>query len=1004
MDIASAVKELIGLGLEIQKSIAKVRSNKQTTAKLSDEIARDLAELESLLSGYSFRTGYELYTALDLVKREMIAVHLECEKLIPKAEKTDILAVPLAKFKAWRKRDDIEAELVRMKDRLHNCLSRFMVYSAARIERSSFRVEHALVGHIVENRVQAQRIGGLLETYLMSSPAGTQIVQQLASVAFNDHSHQTVEYQYLNVLVTRLQDMVESSALRRGFNSDNACHGRDFIECLDRQNNAPFDLPDLSYEAPDEQHSHLVIPSTTRSQELDQIIFDILDTLQKYKQSGDSIQIQDSARILGVLANHLQFLNSGPQPTKLRAWAISLYRSLARKEPAFLPFLALHLSNCNELWARQEAYTICATIDNTRLLPPSSPQLSLAIINKYTSQLIQEDKFTEALPMAETAMEICHTFWVLPVPSMAAWKEGDSWSLEIDRYFEDVVMICETLANLSICHTHAGNLDMAWIIAKECLENFVQLPHHPSLNGDAIGLPHESFDFYHRASYATNRAFLGLSKHMRLAGELQKAYDIMVESFDPVLAIWVFPWEHRASFSEFVELLHIMHNTNCLRYSHLEDFIQHVGGTIRVGLEAISLYALLCLQSAKGTISADHITGITDWDNISARHEKDQFCGPFPAFPHLVWSQQSDLAPQFWLFLSKHMDLVWDCIYAGDLHIGAIVALSFTNNYKGSVSAMIKHAVKLKHAVKPRSLRTLANILEELKQASIPLESSIAGQVLNISVELNEALESEIKLKGNNFMPGGLIEEELLAHCSILDDCGHPQEALAAAEKLLVHHLKSPWWAMKAHELRTRILNRFARYDEAASAARDMLAASEKLEGLNEMWGASVGAALDLLSETLTAAGDSKGATEIRIRADEMWAKNQQYIHKRSNTKQASITEVLEETLINPSTDAEHASSAVVELSVLKAVLSDDAGPEPATAIPEFEPLLRTDLVASPVAACEDTKFNDHSTVPSAIDKPIITLKVTRRCINSTLLWGLAYLVALAAILMAIRR
>ncbi|KAJ7592433.1 hypothetical protein C8J56DRAFT_1023535, partial [Mycena floridula] len=201
MDIASAVKELIGLGLEIQKSIVKVRCNKETTTRLSNEIAQDLSELESLLAGYSFRPGDELYAALDVVKQEMIVVHEECEKLIPKANKTNVLAVPKAKFKAWRKRDDIEAELVQMKSRVHNCLSKFTAYSTARIERTSHRMEYALVGHIVENRVQSQRLGGLLETYLISTPAGAQIVQQFASIACNDHSHATIEYQYLHVLV-----------------------------------------------------------------------------------------------------------------------------------------------------------------------------------------------------------------------------------------------------------------------------------------------------------------------------------------------------------------------------------------------------------------------------------------------------------------------------------------------------------------------------------------------------------------------------------------------------------------------------------------------------------------------------------------------------------------------------------------------------------------------------------------------------------------------------------
>ncbi|KAJ7592388.1 hypothetical protein C8J56DRAFT_928558 [Mycena floridula] len=971
MDIASAIKEVIVLGLEIERSIAKVRCNKETSARLSAEIAHDLSELESLLHGYSFRDGYELYAALDLVKREMKAVHESCAKLIPTTNKTKVLSATKAKFKAWRKRDDIETELVQLKIRVHSCLSKFTAYSTARIERTSHRVEHALIGHIVENRVQAQRIGGILETYLIGTQAGAQIVAQMAAIAYEDHAHQTLEYQYLHVLVTRLHDLIQYNASRHGYNSTVASHA------------AEFDVPP---EEPDWYHSEPINPYLVEAQDAENAVFRILAMLKDHKDFGDQIPIQQSASALGDLACELACIYSLRGPAnKLRSWAIKLYRALARSDISFLPFLALHLFNYNDLPSIQEAYTISSTIHST--VPQlHSPKMNLLIINQYVRNLMEHKQFEKALPEAQNAVDDCRSLWA------SSLGDIDSWSLQEDGQYETVFAICHAFSNLSICLTHSGQLDSSYMVARESREIFNQLPHAKFL----VPVRDKSPDAreYRIAASRTTEAFVTLSLHLRKADRPEDAYNAVTASFGPAIGDrYRYGAESpslRQSFLETLQIMHLMHDNHSLHYSQLEDLIHvlHAGQEpmASVCIEAISIYAQLCLECAANTVD-DHIVGFERWDELFAAADSERWFISSHLPPDIL-HQLSAFPSQLSTFLSRNLDIIWDVIFhfadssGSQPNLKAILLLIFTWDYGKNADVMVTKISSLP------SFRQLPRVLQAMKDASIHLETSMVDRLLSTCTNILQRriglVISELDTFHGPFPYYSDIRSELswMLHnyTFVLDVCGLHHEALEVADEMIHDDLiHGDLVLLDTRKLRIEILTRLNRVDEAVSVARDWVngwkAHRHALYGYAQ--------ALDILSTTLALAGDKTGAAKVRTEADTAWSEHWDQIPFRvpPDVQPGTITEVVEEVI----TESVEGNTLEVPKSE---ITSSSVCSKPVDEDPQFNSTTKLDPVSS----------------PSHIDDEVaLAFKVTYKCINATLGWGAVYLVVLAILLAAYR-
>ncbi|KAK7018868.1 Tetratricopeptide repeat family [Favolaschia claudopus] len=176
--LATFIKDLIELGEGIRSSIEKVGENRRQIRDLTQDIVRTLYDLASLTSGKegAFR-GPELLVALESLKAEMLYVHSKCLKISPK--QLPGLRSISSHLKAWRKRDDLEKKIARLRERANKCLLEFNAFSAARTEHvaleiahTALRIEQRLIVDNIENQLKARRLEGLMAPLMLETEFG----------------------------------------------------------------------------------------------------------------------------------------------------------------------------------------------------------------------------------------------------------------------------------------------------------------------------------------------------------------------------------------------------------------------------------------------------------------------------------------------------------------------------------------------------------------------------------------------------------------------------------------------------------------------------------------------------------------------------------------------------------------------------------------------------------------------------------------------------------------
>ncbi|KAJ7736505.1 hypothetical protein B0H14DRAFT_501813 [Mycena olivaceomarginata] len=202
MTLASFISELIEVGESIRHSIEKVNENRRQIRDLTDEVVQILYNLSKLTRGHedAFR-GSELLSALENLKAEMLYVHLKCRKL-SSVQLPGFRGVR-SQFKAWRKRDDLEAKMGRLEEHVSKCYSQFTAFSAARIEQNTLRIEQTLVT-IVENQVKAQRLEGMMPQVLLETEFGQNVMNRTVEIISADPTHSSLESQYMSAQTMRL--------------------------------------------------------------------------------------------------------------------------------------------------------------------------------------------------------------------------------------------------------------------------------------------------------------------------------------------------------------------------------------------------------------------------------------------------------------------------------------------------------------------------------------------------------------------------------------------------------------------------------------------------------------------------------------------------------------------------------------------------------------------------------------------------------------------------------
>ncbi|KAJ6450209.1 ankyrin repeat-containing domain protein [Mycena vitilis] len=129
MDIAGTIVTFGDLAIKIKESIEKVADNKKNLDDIIKEILDTVDELTRLAEehGDEGLTG-QLKTALETLTKQLNTININCQAL------TQSKGIP-AFVKAWFKRDEIEAEIKKLKENRTNCCTQFQTRTEANTER-----------------------------------------------------------------------------------------------------------------------------------------------------------------------------------------------------------------------------------------------------------------------------------------------------------------------------------------------------------------------------------------------------------------------------------------------------------------------------------------------------------------------------------------------------------------------------------------------------------------------------------------------------------------------------------------------------------------------------------------------------------------------------------------------------------------------------------------------------------------------------------------------------
>ncbi|KAK6996991.1 Tetratricopeptide repeat family, partial [Favolaschia claudopus] len=216
--LSTFVKDLIELGEGIRSSIEKVGENRRQIRELAQDVARTLHNLANLTRGKEDALlAPRLLSDLESLKAEMLHVHAECIRNT-QVRLPGLRAIG-SQFKAWRKRDDLEKKIARLREHVNKCYLQFTAVSAARTEyvaseiaHTTLRMEQRMIVDNVESQVKARRLEALMARLLLESDFGQHKLAQAVEIISDDPTFQSLESQYLSAqlqsLVTSLERLV----------------------------------------------------------------------------------------------------------------------------------------------------------------------------------------------------------------------------------------------------------------------------------------------------------------------------------------------------------------------------------------------------------------------------------------------------------------------------------------------------------------------------------------------------------------------------------------------------------------------------------------------------------------------------------------------------------------------------------------------------------------------------------------------------------------------------
>ncbi|KAJ6493833.1 hypothetical protein DFH09DRAFT_1290726 [Mycena vulgaris] len=437
------ITKLIEVGHSIKCSIEKARDsflfvseNRRQIRDLTDDILRTLAELAVLCREHEKELqAPALLGALGNLMAEMLHVLSTCQKMSPVQPSPRFRALGF-QIKLWIKRDDIEAEIRRLKEHVNKCYFEFTAFSAARIEQTTariedtshravnitLRVEQSLIVNHVENKVKLQQLEGMMARLLLETKFGQDVMKQTNNIIASDTAHQTLEFKYLSAqalrLIDRLQQVVSNGTM-------------------------------LVLDTPLWDGTNL---SIVKSVSPDAVLYQILGVTLSISRSPAEIPFTSIGGILS-LGSYLSQLGMDTEATSWHLMTIQILHHLSRggfhSDSRLLPNLALSSDNLSRRYQHELRWDLATeasqgAIDLCRLWQKHSPDVDYwpllgIILITHSENLRANGRFEVAASIAEEAVAVCRKMagQLLDTGSeLSSWaKEDECKAVAFSRAF-----------------------------------------------------------------------------------------------------------------------------------------------------------------------------------------------------------------------------------------------------------------------------------------------------------------------------------------------------------------------------------------------------------------------------------------------------------------------------------------------------------------------------------------------------------------------------------------
>ncbi|KAJ7282563.1 hypothetical protein C8J57DRAFT_46877 [Mycena rebaudengoi] len=386
----------------------------------------------------------ELLYALGELKADMIYVLSVVKKILPPERRQGLRGFS-SQIKVWLKREDIESEIKRLKEHVNRCCTQFTTFSAIRIEQR-------LILNNEENRYRLRHLERMTALLVVNNQFGQNIANETMEIVASDPGHQTLESQYLSVLVMSFIDSLGKYTATRYFQSETP-----------------------SWDPVEEPLQVVFLRSTSALH----ILHAISGAMLQLQDCPSALSMKEITEMVLPIGGQLWVLGMQSEATASDALAVQVFRNLASRDifTGCLPRLAYALRNLSYRYQYQLRHesAIQASEQSVywcHVASESAPDVDdraglLSSLNAHSTSLRAAGQIDAAISAAQDALVICRA--LLPEVFQLT-STGPDWTALHPEYEVQASDCAQSFFCLSGAFSDASRHREAYLASKEGLE------------------------------------------------------------------------------------------------------------------------------------------------------------------------------------------------------------------------------------------------------------------------------------------------------------------------------------------------------------------------------------------------------------------------------------------------------------------------------------------------------------------------------------------------------